>query len=295
MNFQGIGQSPFAMNRGGFGGFGGNPMMQMMQMMMSLMMTLMQQMGGGGPMGGGPMGGPMGGMAPGMNPGFGGGGGCGCGGGGGIPGFGGFGGGNGGFGGPGGNGGFGGPSGRGGNSGGLNPGGYNGRDGYVPSGTSQTGNIGNLGTGQGADAVRWALSHEGVSESNNPGRVRQFSRGAWQPWCADFVSQAYKNTPGGSPFGHQSSVAGILGWGRNNGRFFGAGAAGANPQSLKPGDIAVWKSNGKSHVGLVTGINPNGTFNTIEGNTGDAVRRRTHSFGRGLTGFVRPRGQMPGR
>lgn len=292
MNFQGIGQqNPFGggFPQGGFNQMGGNPMMQMMQMMMQMMMQLMSgQMGGqmGGPMGGNPMGGggPFGGMSPGMNPGFGGsggGGGCGCGGGGGgggIPGLGGFGG-----------------NGGGGGGNGINPGGYNGRDGYVPSGSGQAGNVGNLGSGQGADAVRWALGKEGISESNNPGAVRQISRGRWQPWCADFVSQAYANSPGGSPFGHQSSVAGILGWGRQNDRFFSAGAAASNPGSLRPGDIATWKSNGKSHVGLVTGINENGTFNTIEGNTGDAVRRRTHSFGGGLTGFVRPRGQMPGR
>jgi hypothetical protein len=282
------------MNRGGFGGMGSNPMMQMMQMMMQMMMSLMQGVGGG-QMGGGPMGG---GMSPGMNPGFGGGGGGGCGCGGGMPGMGGFGGNGGGFGGPGG--GFGGPGGGFGGGGGVggggrNPGAYNGRDGYVPGGAGQTGAVGPLGSGEGSDAVRWALGKEGISESNNPAAVREISRGRWQPWCADFVSQAYKNSPGGSPFGHQSSVAGILSWGRNNGRFFGAGAAAQNPGMLRPGDIATWKSNGKSHVGLVTGFNENGTFNTIEGNTGDAVRRRTHSFGAGLTGFVRPRGQMPGR
>jgi CHAP domain len=297
MNFQGIGQNQFGggFQRGGFSGMGGNPMMQMMQMMMQLMMQLMQ-----GQMGGGQMGGPMGGMSPGMNPGFGGGGGgmpgfgggggggCGCGGGGGVPGFGGFGGNGNNYGG----GNYGGGGGRG---VGGNGGGFRSTDGYVPSGGGATGPVGPLGSGQGSDAVRWALGKEGISESNNPGAVRGFSRGAWQPWCADFVSQAYKNSPGGSPFGHQSSVAGILGWGRQNGRFFGAGAAAQNPGMLRPGDIATWKSGGKSHVGLVTGINQNGTFSTIEGNSGDAVRRRTHSFGRGLTGFVRPRGQMPGR
>lgn len=163
-------------------------------------------------------------------------------------------------------------------------------DNYVPQGSHQSGQIENLGSGSGSDAVRWALGKEGISESNNPGAVREISRGAWQPWCADFVSQAYANSPGGSPFGHQSSVAGILAWGRENNRFFDAGTASGNPSMLRPGDVAVWKSNGKSHVGLVTGINANGTFNTIEGNTSDAVRRRTHSFGGGLTGFVRPRG-----
>ncbi len=284
MNFQGITQNQFGggFQRGGMLGMGGNPMMQMMMQMMQLMMTLMQgQMGGG----------QMGGMPSGMSPGFGGsGGGCGCGGGGGgVPGFGGFGGNGSGFGNRGGftNPGIG--------NGGSHGGGFRSTDGYVPSGSGQAGAIGNLGSGQGADAVRWALGKEGISESNNPGAVRAISRGAWQPWCADFVSQAYKNSPGGSPFGHQSSVAGILGWGRQNGRFFGAGDAARNPGVLRPGDIATWKSNGKSHVGLVTGFNENGTFNTIEGNSGDAVRRRTHSFGRGLTGFVRPRGSMPGQ
>jgi hypothetical protein len=238
---------------------------QMMQMLLSMVMNLLSQFQQGGA-----------GMSQG-NPSFGGG----CsrgtspGGVGGAPGFGSF-------------GGNGFQPGRGQTSG---PGRTSGPvDSYVPSGSNSTGQVGDLGNGQGGDAVRWALSHEGVSESNNPGMVRQFSRGRWQPWCADFVSQAYANSPGGSPFGHQSSVAGILAWGRQNNKFFDTGAAQRNPGMLKPGDIAVWKSDGRSHVGLVTGINPNGTFNTIEGNTSNAVRRRTHPFGRGLTGFVRPRG-----
>ena len=163
-------------------------------------------------------------------------------------------------------------------------------DSYVPQGADQSNQIGNLGSGSGSDAVRWALDREGISETNNPDAVREISRGRWQAWCADFVSQAYANSPGGSPFGHQSSVAGILSWGRENNRFFDASAAQAEPSMLRVGDVAVWKSSGRSHVGLVTGVNENGTFNTIEGNTSDAVRRRTHSFGGGLTGFVRPRG-----
>ena len=224
------------------------------------------------------------GMMSGLNPGFGGqqNGMPGQFGGGGVPGFGSFGGGGCGCG-SGGLGSYGGGSG----SYGSTP--FNGSDSYVPPGTGQAGGVGDLGSGGGADAARWALSHEGVSESRNPDMVRAFSRGNWQAWCADFVSQAYANTPGGSPFGHQSSVQGILNWGRNNNKFFSAGQAAQNPGALRPGDIAVWKSGGRSHVGLVTGVNPDGTFNTIEGNSGDAVRRRTHSFGRGLTGFVRPR------
>lgn len=232
---------------------------QMLQQLVQLLMTIMMsQMGGDNGMMGG-------------NPQFGNRGGCGCSGpsqfgsGSGVPGYQGF-------------------NGQSNSS----PSGLN--DHYVPPGISQGQAVGDLGQGSGADAVRWALGKEGISESNNPAAVRAISRGAWQPWCADFVSQAYANSPGGSPFGHQSSVAGILAWGRDNERFFGAGAAQSNPGMLKPGDIAVWKSNGRSHVGLITGVNENGTFNTIEGNTGNAVRRRTHGFDAGLTGFVRPRG-----
>jgi hypothetical protein len=157
-------------------------------------------------------------------------------------------------------------------------------------GVADTSNVQLSGQGQGVDAVKWALTQDGISESRNPNVVRGYSRGAWQAWCADFVSTAYKNT-GGSPFGHQSSVQGILDWGRRNDRFLPAGSARGNPGQLAVGDVVVWKQNGRSHVGLLTGVNQNGTFNTIEGNTINRVARRTHSFGSNqLTGFVRPRG-----
>ena len=151
----------------------------------------------------------------------------------------------------------------------------------------------NVGSSKASKAVDWAQSQVGVSERKNPGTVKGYSRGKWQAWCADFVSTALKKG-GGSPFGHQSSVQGILNWGKGNkGHFMSAGQAGKQPGALRKGDIAVWKQNGKSHVGLVTGVNKNGTFNTVEGNTSDAVRNRTHSFkNRQLTGFVRPHGKF---
>lgn len=163
-----------------------------------------------------------------------------------------------------------------------------GRDTYVPSGYTTNTRGGAIGhSGQGAEAVAWAESQLGVSESRNPGTVRGYSNGAWQAWCADFVSKSFEKT-GGSPFGHQSSVQGILNWGRQNDRFISAADAVRDPSSLQIGDIATWKQNGRSHVGLVTGVNDDGTFNTIEGNTSDQVARRQHSFyDRGLTGFVR--------
>ncbi|MGE0492429.1 MAG: CHAP domain-containing protein [Vulcanimicrobiota bacterium] len=249
-------------------GFGmpmmGGPMgmMNPLQMILQLLVGLLSGMMGGqmgGPFGGG---GPGGGcFSPGFNPGFGGGGG-GCGScGGGFPGSNGF---------------------LGGGNGGGPISNFNAAN--LPNGRIS-------GSGQGTDAVNWALTQEGVSERNNPDTVRAYSRGRWQSWCADFVSTAYERT-GGSPWGHQSSVQGILDWGRRNpGHFLSANQARQNPGSLKVGDVVVWKQNGKSHVGLLTGVNPNGTFNTIEGNTSDRVARRTHSFSSNqLTGFVRGRG-----
>lgn len=280
----------FQNNFGNFGGCGMGGMNPMQMILQILLQALTGMMGGGA--GGCGAGGGCGqgncGFSPNMSPGFGGGGCGGCGGGG-MPNFGGP---SGNFlgGGPGhhygGNPGYG-PSGPG--YGPSGPGGVN-RSGNG-LGTNHTGAVGNLGSGKGSDAVRWALSQEGVSESRNPDVVRGYSRGRWQAWCADFVSSAYERS-GGSPFGHQSSVQGILNWGRNNpGHFIGSGAARSNPGALSVGDVAVWKQNGRSHVGLVTGVNRNGTFNTIEGNTSDRVARRTHSFGdRSLTGFVRPNG-----
>ena len=170
---------------------------------------------------------------------------------------------------------------------------YRSTDSYVPSGSDKTGTGMSLsGSAQGHAAVDWARSQLGVSESKNPGTVRGYSNGNWQAWCADFVSKSFSKT-GGSPFGHKSSVAGILAWGKKNDRFTSAKEMAKDPSKLQAGDIATWKSNGKSHVGLVTSVNKNGTFNTIEGNTGDKVAERTHGFGKGLTGFVRATKDAP--
>lgn len=164
---------------------------------------------------------------------------------------------------------------------------YTSTDSYVPSGSDKVGSgVALGGSAQGHAAVDWARSQLGVSEAKNPGTVKGYSNGNWQAWCADFVSKSFSKT-GGSPFGHQSSVAGILAWGKENGKFTSAKEAAKDPSKLQAGDIATWKSDGKSHVGLVTSVNKNGTFNTIEGNTGDKVAERTHGFGKGLTGFVR--------
>lgn len=162
----------------------------------------------------------------------------------------------------------------------------------APTGTATAPSPGKIQSGgQGEASVKWALSQEGISESKNPDVVRSYSQGRWEAWCANFVSTALKKT-GGSPFGHQSSVAGILAWGKKNkGHFISTADAKSNTGRLKVGDVVVWKQAGKSHVGLLTAVNSDGTFSTIEGNTSDKVAQRRHKFSDpGLTGFVRPNG-----
>ena len=101
------------------------------------------------------------------------------------------------------------------------------------------------------------------------------------PWCAYFVSWAAKQA--GAPVGEQGqgfgAVSALYAWGERTGR---ALPAGARPQ---PGDIIVW---GGRHIGIVENVLPDGSIQTIEGNSSDQVSRRTYGpDGGGATGYVR--------
>lgn len=150
----------------------------------------------------------------------------------------------------------------------------------------------------------WALAQVGITESQHPEVVQGYSQGRKEPWCAHFVSTALEKTTG-SPWGHDSTVAGILKWGKaHKGHFITTAQATANPNLLQPGDLAIWKEPGKySHVGFVIEVSPQG-YRTVEGNAppslfypdGDdsqGVRLKTYSFQDDqLTGFVRPHGEF---
>src|SRR5918992_4349567 len=101
------------------------------------------------------------------------------------------------------------------------------------------------------------------------------------PWCAYFVSWAAQQAR--APVGEQGqgfgAVSALYAWGERTGR---ALPAGARPQ---PGDIIVW---GGRHIGIVENVLPDGSIQTIEGNSSDQVSRRTYgSDGGGATGYVR--------
>jgi hypothetical protein len=103
------------------------------------------------------------------------------------------------------------------------------------------------------------------------------------PWCAYFVSYAAQQA--GAPLGEAGqgfgSVSAVSAWAQRTGRWTPA-ASGTPPQA---GDLIVW---GGEHVGIVESVDPDGKIHTIEGNSSNAVTRRTHdASGDGATGYVR--------
>jgi hypothetical protein len=100
------------------------------------------------------------------------------------------------------------------------------------------------------------------------------------PWCAQFVSWCAKQ--GGTPLGEAGqgfqSVEAVAAWAQRTGRWQPAGS------TPKPGDLIVW---GGQHIGLVESVADDGSIHTIEGNSSNAVAKRTYGRdGGGATGYV---------
>lgn len=144
-------------------------------------------------------------------------------------------------------------------------------------------------SGAGARMVALAQQEVGVSEqppgSNDAPRIAQYrtatAGSGVGPWCAYFVSWLANQS--GAPLGEAGqgfgSVSAVAGWAQRTGRWL---PAGSTPQ---PGDLIVW---GGEHIGLVESVDPDGAIHTIEGNSSNAVSRRTYgSDGGGATGYVR--------
>jgi len=98
-----------------------------------------------------------------------------------------------------------------------------------------------------------------------------------EPWCADFTSYVYKQA--GKPLGPEGKgfayVPYMKNWLKDSGQWKDVNS-GYKPQA---GDIVVfdWDGGNPDHVGIVESVNPNGTINTIEGNTNNALQRRTRN------------------
>jgi hypothetical protein len=143
------------------------------------------------------------------------------------------------------------------------------------------------GGGKGSAVVAAAAGEVGQAEqppgSNDSPRIamyRQATAGAPGPgpWCAYFASWACRQA--GLPIGENGagggSVDGLYAWAQRVGRAEGPS------YTPKPGDLIVWNE----HIGVVENVLPDGSVQTIEGNSSDQVSRRTHPRGDAV-GFIR--------
>lgn len=147
--------------------------------------------------------------------------------------------------------------------------------------------------GLGNSIADTAKSYRGYKESD--GSYKLFTNGRKEAWCADFVTYVVKeacrkegkSVPQG--FG-SSSVEGLRQWGKNNNCYLditnSSNKSTAIANNIKVGDVVIFKG-GISHTGVVTKINPDGSFQTIEGNTSDKVDYRNYAATDSrISGFV---------
>ena len=141
----------------------------------------------------------------------------------------------------------------------------------------------------GGGALLAAVQREvGVAEqppgSNDAPRIAQYRQATAGsgvgPWCAYFTSWAAREA--GMPIGENGQGYGrvddVYAWAQRTGRAVPNGP-GVVPRS---GDLIVWDE----HVGVVEAVLPDGSVQTIEGNSSDQVSRRTNEAGSAL-GYVR--------
>lgn len=132
----------------------------------------------------------------------------------------------------------------------------------------------------------------GKVNSDSEGNRLFSPNGRSQAWCADFVTYVTKKTYGNNlpkDFG-SSSVYYLRDWGINNNCYKqmpSSNKADFIAQNIKPGDIMIEKQNGKSHTGIVTKVNSDGSFETVEGNASNKVKaKRYEATSDTLSGFI---------
>lgn len=141
------------------------------------------------------------------------------------------------------------------------------------------------GTDPASRMVALAQGEVGQTEqppgSNDSARIatyRQATAGSGVgPWCAYFTSWLAQQS--GAPLGEVGqgfgSVDALRGWAQRTGR---------TTDTPAPGELIVWDE----HIGIVESVDPDGSVHTIEGNSSNAVTRRTYGpDGGGAQSYVR--------
>lgn len=143
------------------------------------------------------------------------------------------------------------------------------------------------------NAVSLATSQIGVREngsSNDSIDVRKYKNGAVNSnaWCASFVSWCYgqgQNDGNKKTFGYDESTQSIRAKAINAGHYSSKNS-GYVPQV---GDLAIWRYTASSgHVGIISKVNADGSFETVEGNCDNKVQKVTRTINsKDFDGFVR--------
>lgn len=152
--------------------------------------------------------------------------------------------------------------------------------------------LGNAGTGQKIAAI--ATAELGVAEqppgSNDAPRIATYrtatAGSGVGPWCAYFTSWVAQQAgvpvgPNGQGIGY---VPTVKQWAESQGRYIPAGSG-----APQVGDLVVFDRGGDGvldHIGVVTGVRPDGGIDTVEGNSSQKVNARSYGPG-GYTGLVR--------
>lgn len=149
-------------------------------------------------------------------------------------------------------------------------------------------------TGTGQMIAALATAELGVAEepagSNDGARIAHYrtatAGSGVGPWCAYFTS--WVAAQAGVPVGPNGTGLGyvptVRSWAQETGRYIEAGAG-----APMVGDLVVFDRGGDGvldHIGVVTGVTPEGGIQTVEGNSSDKVSARSYGPG-GYAGLVR--------
>ena len=148
------------------------------------------------------------------------------------------------------------------------------------------------GTAQGIVKIAQQELAKGVKENNGNNDsidIRRYKHGAVNSaqWCAYFTSYCCEQA-GAKPFSYTGSSQSI----KNQAISAGHYAQKNTGYTPKPGDLAIWtKSSSTGHVGVVEKVYADGSFDTIEGNSSNRVKRNHYSsqssVGSTFNGFVK--------
>jgi len=137
--------------------------------------------------------------------------------------------------------------------------------------------------GRARTVVSAARGQLGVRE-DPPGSNRN-PYGPTAPWCSSFATAMWRKAGVDIPL--LPFTGDVFRWGQRNGKAYTALSA------VRPGDVLLFGTGPQSpststHIGIVEKVSGD-TVTLIEGNSGDGVRRNTHSLGSGeFYGGVHP-------